>query len=117
MSKIDRLFELQSILFGGCSWNAVIIRNGYLVCEHATFMTLPTSRFDVWSCTKSVTGMAWAMLLEDSRQGRLPNGQKVNLGSPAYAFIPQSNPLSDPRKESITIRHLLTMTSGITGGI
>lgn len=114
-SKLDRLFDLQSILFGGCSWNAVIIRNGYLVREHATFMTMATSRFDVWSCTKSVTGTAWGLLLEDSRQGRLPNGQQVDLDSPAYVFIPDGLPLSDPGKEAITIRHLLSMTSGIPG--
>ena len=73
-------------------------------------MTMPSSRFDVWSCTKSLTGTAWGLLLEDSRQERLPNRQQVDLDSPAYNFIPQGHPLSDPRKEAITIRQLLTMT-------
>lgn len=113
--KLQQLFELQMLLFGSFSSAIVIIRNGYLVREHYTFMTLPTSRFDVWSCTKSFTGVAWGLLLDDSRQGRLPDGKTVTLDSPAYAFIPEVHPLSDPRKANITIRHLLTMTSGIPG--
>lgn len=113
--KLKQLFELQMLLYGSYSSAIVIIRNGYLVREHYTFMGLPTSRFDVWSCTKSFTGIAWGLLLDDSREGRLPNGKQVNLDSPAYAYIPDGHPLSDPRKETITIRHLLTMTSGIPG--
>ena len=113
--QLDQLFELQTFLFGSYSWGIVIIRHGYLVREYATFMGLATSRFDIWSCTKSFTGIAWGLLLEDSRQGRLIDGQQVDLDSLAYSFIPEGQPLSDSRKEAITIRHLLTMTSGIAG--
>ncbi|MEM7133332.1 MAG: serine hydrolase [Chloroflexota bacterium] len=118
--KLEQLFELQTFLFGSHSWGIVIIRHGYLVREHYTFMGLPTSRFDIWSCTKSFTGTAWGLLLDDSRNGRLPinssgKPQHVELDSPAYSFIPTDHPLSDPRKKDITIRHLLTMTSGIPG--
>lgn len=113
-AKLERVFELQDFLFGGTSSATVIIRRGYLVREHSSFMGLASSRFDIWSCTKSFTGLAWGLLLEDSRQGRLDKGQKVELDSPAYAFL-EGYPLSDSRKESITIRHLLSMTSGIAG--
>lgn len=113
--KLEQLFELQTYLFGSASWGIVIIRNGYLVREHYTFMGLFSSRFDVWSCTKSFTGTAWGMLLEDSHQDRLPGGKTVDLDSPAYAYIPEGHPLSDPRKKEITIGHLLSMTSGIPG--
>ena len=113
--KLSRLFEQQMRLFGSYSFGIVVIRHGYLVREHHTFMGLPTSRFDIWSCTKSFTGIAWALLLEDSRQGRLPHGQQVTLDSPAYDFIPGGHPLSDAGKADISIRHLLTMTSGIAG--
>ncbi|GAG45605.1 unnamed protein product, partial [marine sediment metagenome] len=68
-----------------------------------------------FSATKSFTGTAWGLLLHDSREGRLPGGQSVGLDSPAYSFIPEGYPLTDPRKERITIRHLLTLTSGIPG--
>lgn len=103
-------------MFGGASWATVVIRGGKLVAEHCSFMGLPTSRFDVWSCTKSFTGTAWGMLLEDSRKGLLPGGATVELDSPACAFIEhEAGPLSDPRKADITIRHLLSMTAGIAG--
>ena len=115
LAKLKRLFDLQMHLFGSYCWGAVIIRHGWLLHEHYTFMGLTSSRFDIWSCTKSFTGAAWGLLLDDGRQGRLPSGKSVNLDSSAYAFIPAGHPLSDPRKEAITIRHLLTMTSGIAG--
>jgi CubicO group peptidase (beta-lactamase class C family) len=112
---LDRVEQMQGFLHGGESWAVAIIRHGYLVREFATFNVLVPTRFDVWSCTKTFTGTAWGLLLDDSRQGRLPEGRQIDLASPAYAFIPEGYPLSDPRKERITIGHLLTMTSGIAG--
>ena len=78
-------------------------------------MTLPGSRFDVWSCTKSFTGFVWALLLDESRKGNLPNNAKVDLDSLAYSFLPNDTKLTDQLKEKITIGHLLSMTSGIAG--
>jgi CubicO group peptidase (beta-lactamase class C family) len=83
------------------------------VREHYTFNVLIPTRFDVWFCTKTFTGTAWGLLLDDSRSGRL--SVAVDLDSLAYDFIPQGLPLSDPDKARITIRYLLTMTSGIKG--
>ncbi len=113
--KLDLGRELQEFLYGGDSWSIVIIRHGYLVREFYTFNILIPTRFDIFSGTKSFTGTAWGLLLEDSRQNRLPNDQQVALDSPAYSYLPEGYPLTDPRKERITIRHLLTMTSGIPG--
>jgi CubicO group peptidase (beta-lactamase class C family) len=96
---------------GGDSWGVVIIRHGHLVREHYTFNVLIPTRFDVWSCTKTFTGTAWGLLLDEGRQGKFA----VDLDSPVYDFIPEGRPLSDPAKARITIRHLLTMTSGIKG--
>jgi len=107
--------KTQEFLHGGDSWAIVIIRHGYLVAEWLTFNVLPPTRFDLWSGTKSFTGTAWGLLFENSRQGRLPRGQRVDLDTPAYALIPEGSPLSDPRKEAITLGHLLSMTSGIPG--
>ncbi len=100
--------------FGNCS-AVVIIRHGWLVAEWYENHCLTTTRFDVWSATKSFTGTAYGLLFEDSRQGKLPGGKRVELDTPAYPFIPEGYPLTDPRKERITLRHLLTMTSGIPG--
>jgi CubicO group peptidase (beta-lactamase class C family) len=39
----------------------------------------------------------------------------IDLNSRAYRLIPEGYPLTDARKERITVRHLLTMTSCIKG--
>lgn len=115
--KLAQLFKLQTFLFGNFPAGIVIIRNGYLVCEHHTFMSLATSRYDIWSCTKSLTGLAWGLLLDDFENDRQTHdsGQIVDLDTPACSLIPEAYPPSDLQKEWITIRHLLTMTSGIAG--
>jgi len=114
-AKLELAREAQELHCGGDSWGIVIIRHGYLVREFYTFNVLVPTRFDIWSGTKSFTGTAWGLLLDDSRQGQLPEGQQVGLDSPAYPLVPEGYPLTDPRKAQITIRHLLTMTSGIPG--
>ena len=106
-----------------CEYNArfdasagvVVIRNGYLVAEWYENSALTTTRYDIWSCTKSFTGTAYGILFEDCRQGKLPPEKTVDLDTLAYPFIPEGHPLSDPRKERIRFRHLLSMTSGIPG--
>jgi len=113
--RLELVRQGQEFLYGGDSWSIAIIRHGYLVREFYTFNVLIPTRFDIFSGTKSFTGTAWGFLLDDSRQDRLPDGQRVELDSPAYSFIPEGYPLTDPRKEQITFRHLLTMTSGIPG--
>jgi CubicO group peptidase (beta-lactamase class C family) len=111
--RVDALGERQLVFNGGDSWSLAIVRHGYLVREFHTFNVLVPSRFDVWSCTKSFTSTAWGLLLDDARNGR--TSTSVDLDSPAYDHLPQGRPLSDPRKSRITIRHLLTMTSGLAG--
>jgi CubicO group peptidase (beta-lactamase class C family) len=113
--QLELVRQRQEFLYGGESWGIVIIRHGYLVREYYTFNVLIPTRFDIWSCTKTFTGTAWGLLLEDSRQGRLSRDQRVRLDSPAYDHIPEGHPLTDPRKARIRIGHLLTMTSGILG--
>jgi CubicO group peptidase (beta-lactamase class C family) len=107
---LDLVRRREEFLHGGHCWSIVVIRRGYLVREFYTFNVLVPTRFDIWSGTKSFTGTAWGLLLGDEG-----SRQSVELDSPAYAFIPEGRPLTDPRKERITIRHLLTMTSGIPG--
>jgi CubicO group peptidase (beta-lactamase class C family) len=93
----------------------VIIRHGYLVAEWYENSASASTRFDVWSCTKSFTSTAYGLLFEDSRHGWLPEGRIIDLESRAYDFIPEGHPLTDERKAAITFRHLLSMTSGIPG--
>jgi CubicO group peptidase (beta-lactamase class C family) len=93
----------------------VIVRKGYLVAEWFGVPAMPATTFDVWSSTKSATGIAVGMLLDDSRNHRLAGNVAIDLESPAYDFIPEGHPLTDPRKAEIKLKHLLSMTSGIPG--
>jgi CubicO group peptidase (beta-lactamase class C family) len=85
----------------------VIIRHGWLVCEWYENHSTRTSRFDLRSATKTFTATAWGILEAE-------NGA-FDFDTPAYTLIPEGHPLSDERKSEISLRHLLTMTSGIPG--
>jgi len=113
--RLDLVLDQQQLVHGGESWSVVIIHKGLLVREFHTFNVLIPTRFDLWSTTKSFVGTAWGLLFDDSRSGLLPDGQRVDLDSRVYDYIPGGDPLSDPRKKDITFRHLLSMTSGIAG--
>jgi CubicO group peptidase (beta-lactamase class C family) len=76
------------------------------VREFHSFNVGHGARFDIWSGTKSFTATAWILALDG-----LPD---VTLDTPAYSLLPDVA-LSDPRKAQITLRHLLSMTSGIAG--
>jgi CubicO group peptidase (beta-lactamase class C family) len=99
----NRQFSIPSVV--------VIIRRGYLVAEWCEFGANPQTCFNIHSCTKSFTGTAYGILFDEMKTG----GQKPNLDSQAYAYLPEGYPLTDPRKEQIRLRHLLSMCSGIPG--
>ena len=42
---------------------------------------MPATTFDVWSCTKSATGIAFGLMSQDSRDHKLPGDQKIDLES------------------------------------
>ncbi len=113
--KLETLKQTQEFLNGGDSWGVVIIRHGLLVREFYTFNVLRNTAFEIWSCTKSFTGIAFGLLFDDSRRNGLPEGAKVDLATPAYEHIPDGHPLTDERKKHIALHHLLSMTSGIPG--
>jgi CubicO group peptidase (beta-lactamase class C family) len=96
-----------------CS-SVLVVRHGAIVGEWYQNGDR-TKLWNIWSCTKSVTGTAYGILFQESRERKLSAGQTIDLDSMAYQYIPQGYPLSDPRKARIRIRHLLSMTSGIKG--
>ena len=112
---LDLWAELQSLNYGGYSWSVAVIRRGYLVREAASFNVLSASRFDIWSGTKAFTATAWGLLLEGDLPRRDPQAPRVTLGSPIYGIIPEGYPLTDPRKTSITVGQVLSMTGGFRG--
>lgn len=65
--------------------------------------------FDLASLTKSL-GTATAVL-QLYEQGR------VGLDDPVQKYLPDFNPADDPRRASVTLRMLLTHTSGLAGDL
>jgi len=112
--KLELIKQEQLQLFAG-PWQIVIIHKGYLVAEWYGVPTMPTTTFDGWSSTKSSTGIAFGLLLDDSRQHKLPHDAQIDLDTPIYDYVPEGFPLSDPEKKKIKLKHVLSMTSGIPG--
>jgi CubicO group peptidase (beta-lactamase class C family) len=112
--KLAQVGRVTEALYGG-PWALVVIRHGYLAREWFGAPAMPQTTYDVWSSTKSATGIAYGLLFDASRHHQLPNNAQIDLDSKAYDFIPEGYPLTDPGKAQITIRQLLTMSSGIPG--
>jgi CubicO group peptidase (beta-lactamase class C family) len=88
------------------TWGLVVIRHGWIAHESYSANVAAPQRFDLWSCTKSFAATAWGLAFAAGA------AEPATL---AYPLLPEAHPLSDPRKAGITLRHLLTMTSGIPG--
>src|SRR5689334_12464957 len=75
--RLNLIAQAQSQLYSG-PWAIAIVRNGYLVREWFGVPAMPETTFDIWSCTKSATGIAFGMMFEDSREHKLPRDQKID---------------------------------------
>jgi CubicO group peptidase (beta-lactamase class C family) len=92
----------------------VVIRKGHIVGEWYRDCDRKTA-FNIYSSSKAYTSLAFGLILSDFGHGPLPGGKTLALDTKVCNsdWIPESLPLSDPRKSEITVRHLLNMTSGI----
>jgi len=96
----------------------LVIRHGCIIGEW--YKDCPRDQnFNIFSCSKSYTSLAFGLLLADLNERRVnsKNGKKLTLDTKVCNedWLPESLPLPDSRKADITLRHLLTMTSGIGG--
>ena len=90
---------------------AVVIRRGYMTLEVERGNSATTDSRRVASVSKAVCATVLAIASERSQKGKTP--KKMKFDDPAFQFIPWAQPLSDPRKEKITVRQLMNHTSGI----
>ena len=90
---------------------ADVIRHGYIVLEVERGNSAKNDARRVASVSKAICATVLAIASEQSQQGRTP--KKMKFDDPAFDFIPWAQPLSDPRKASITVKQLLNHTSGI----
>jgi len=82
----------------------VIVRNGRLVAEQYFNGYAADSLHNIWSITKAVTGTLIGMAVDSGL---------LSIEDSIVAYLEAYAPVDDPRKSSITIEHLLTMTSGL----
>ncbi len=94
------------------SFAAVVIRRGYVVLEVERGNSAKLDARRVASVSKAVCATVLAIAAEQSQHGLTP--KRMTFDDPAFPFIPQAQPLSDPRKAQITVKQLLNHTSGLT---
>lgn len=108
-----KLADLEAWLSASDSRNfhAVVIHKGHVVLdvERGQGMTQSTRR--VASVSKAICATVLAIASEESQKGMTPH--RMRFDDAAFDFLPWAQPLSDPRKASITVRQLLNHTSGI----
>jgi CubicO group peptidase (beta-lactamase class C family) len=93
----DRYYNAKSLL---------VVKSGKLVFEAYCRTPKDRDRYGhVQSATKSVTSLLFGIAMTA--------GYIDSLDQPLYSVIPDKFP-PDPLKRSITLRHLLTMTSGLS---
>ena len=109
----DRLSRLRAWLreSDDRKFAAVIIRRGYIVLEAERGRSAVASSQRVASCSKAICATVLAIASERSQQGQTP--RRMTFDDRAFDFIPWAKPLSDPRKERITVKQLLNHTSGL----
>lgn len=83
----------------------VIVKNGYVIMEEYPSTYGPNSTHQVFSCTKSITSILFGIAIN---YGYISGVNDSVLGF--FNDRPIEN--TDSRKESITTKHLLTMTAG-----
>jgi CubicO group peptidase (beta-lactamase class C family) len=104
LDKIYAKFVSEDQYFNGKS--LLVIKNGKLVFETYCRSPKDRDRFGhIQSVTKSVTSLIFGIVKSE--------GYIDSLDETLYSIIPDKFP-SDVTKQSITMRHLLTMTSGLS---
>jgi CubicO group peptidase (beta-lactamase class C family) len=109
--KLDEAFAYiqGSTKHGGLA----VVRNGWLVYERYFGLGGREATPNTASCGKSFTSIAMGVLLGENPEW-FPDGLDQKVFTPRY-LPAEAFPLSDPRKASIRLGHLLAMTAGIRG--
>lgn len=106
--KLRYTRHYQYFLNSGSSFGVVILRNEWMADEYYTENVLSNSSFDIWSCTKSFTSMAYAILIGEEEN-------VVSYQERLYDHLPDEFRPNDERRLEITFEQLLDMTSGLRG--
>jgi CubicO group peptidase (beta-lactamase class C family) len=87
----------------------LVARHGRLVVEEYFYGFDQGRLHDLRSVGNSITSTLVGIAID--------HGAPFGLGSPVYSLFPEYKPVAnpDPRKDRVTVRDLLTMTSGLAG--
>jgi CubicO group peptidase (beta-lactamase class C family) len=88
--------------------SVLVVRHGYLVYEHYWHGLDETSGHDLRSATKSVTGALVGIAIAEGKLESLDQ----TVGELLAPHLPKD---ADPRFPRVTVKELLTMTSGLAG--
>ncbi len=86
-------------------YSVLVVRDGQLVVEEYFREGFREKPHNLKSASKSVLSAVIGIAIEEG---------KLHLDQPICELLPQCKGLTDPRKARITVRHLLSMTSGLT---
>ena len=95
---VDDIGELDGV------HGVLIARRGRLVAERYFRGAAGRRPHNLKSASKSVLSALAGLAVEEG---------VLNLDQPIADLLPETADLDDPRKQAITVRHLLTMTSGL----
>lgn len=82
-----------------------IVVNGHLVVDECFFPFRMDEFHSIQSCTKSILSLLIGILID--------KGWVRSVDTPISEFFPEGYFYKDPIKRAITLRHLLTLTSGL----
>ncbi len=88
--------------------SVLIIRHGWIAGEWRNY----EQALGIASSTKSITGLVLAGVFDASDRGRIK--KKIGIEDYAWNFLPASWGQAEPARKKIQLRHLLTMTSGLS---
>jgi len=95
----------------GRDFAAIVISRGHIVLEVEQGNSSKTDSRRVASVSKAICATVLAIASDQSQRGLTP--RKMSFDDAAFDFMPWAKPLSDARKEKITVKQLLNHTSGI----
>ena len=86
--------------------SVLVIRNGYILLDAYNYPFDSKTRHNIYSCTKSISSAMIGIAID--------KGYIKNINQPLIDFFPKyaTENFNDDKK-AITLKHLLTMTSGL----
>lgn len=107
VADTSALIDFMARLIGqeyGRLESLLVCKDGKLVIEEYYYGYGPAQLHNIHSCTKSVTSLLLGIALE--------HHQDIHIDQSIFSFFPAYDSLETGEKAKITLKHVLTMTSG-----